>query len=316
MRVVLVHNKKAGSADLSKKQLVAALESAGYEVVYRSKSQLDRLGADARRSELILVAGGDGTVAKVAKRLAGRDVPVAVLPLGTANNIADSLGTPRDTNPLSIIARLPRAARRPFDLGRASGARRKDVFLESAGGGLFAELLAEAKARADRREREPHFATRDDAIAHALAELREVLRRAEPQEWQVELDGVDHSGRYLLVEAMNIRSIGPNLLLAPNANVEDGLFNVVLLKESHRGRFDDYLRHRLAGSKAAPRLPVLRARTVTLAPRGGGSLHVDDRLWPPSKGKRQRGSSAGMHLRLDGHALTFAVPTKRRSPRR
>jgi diacylglycerol kinase (ATP) len=307
MRITLVHNPKAGSGSPSKKDRIAAIRSAGHDVVYLSEAGLGALVAAARRSDLIAVAGGDGTVAKVAKQMAGRDVPLTVLPLGTANNIAASLGVARGGDLASQAAGWSKGARRPFDLGRASSAGRKRVFfLESVGGGLFANVIADAEAEKV-RGREPEFGTPHDAIARALARLREVLGRAEAQDWRVELDGADHSGRYLLVEAMNVRYIGPNLKLAPDADFGDGLLDVVLLDESRRARFDDYLRRRLAGAEVLPNLPVLRARRVTVAPRDKQALHVDDRLWSKARGKR---GAASVQLQLERHALTFLVPTR------
>src|SRR5687767_10564763 len=116
MRVTVIHNPGAGDGETSAKELLAALREHGYQPQYHSSKGGDLGTALADPGELVVVAGGDGTVGDVAKRLAGRAIPVAVLPAGTANNIATTLGS---EGPLrDQVARWAAARRRPFDVGR------------------------------------------------------------------------------------------------------------------------------------------------------------------------------------------------------
>src|SRR6185369_915874 len=85
-------------------------------------------------SELIVIAGGDGTVQRVATELAWRELPLAILPLGTANNIATSLGIEGPTE--ALVAGWATARRSPLDLGVATGPWGTRRFIESVGGGL------------------------------------------------------------------------------------------------------------------------------------------------------------------------------------
>src|SRR5687767_10718675 len=119
MRVSVVHNPSAGAVELDRTRLLALLVRAGYRPRYYSTKTEGWKQALHDRAELIIAAGGDGTVAKVARELVGRDVPLAVLPLGTANNIAASMGLGRD--PAATVASWATATATPWDLARATG---------------------------------------------------------------------------------------------------------------------------------------------------------------------------------------------------
>ncbi len=91
MRATLFHNPSAGHK-AEKDDILAAMKLAGFDVRYVSVKGDDVEEALEKKAGLIVIAGGDGTIAEVLTRLPNRSVPVALLPLGTANNIARSLG--------------------------------------------------------------------------------------------------------------------------------------------------------------------------------------------------------------------------------
>src|SRR4051812_4285973 len=122
MRVTLIHNPYAGSGGPSKDGLLWALAAAGHDVGYRPADAPGTMAAPhdpGFAAELVVVAGGDGTVGKIVKRLAGRRIPIAVLPAGTANNIATALGAGSDLR--AQAARWASTPRRAFDVGLAAG---------------------------------------------------------------------------------------------------------------------------------------------------------------------------------------------------
>src|SRR5687767_9681421 len=96
MRVLLVHNPSSGDDDHARERLVELICRFGHEVRY-AQSKSDWRSLLEQGIELIAVAGGDGTVSEVARATAHRGIPIAILPTGTANNIARWLhltGTP------------------------------------------------------------------------------------------------------------------------------------------------------------------------------------------------------------------------------
>ena len=90
LMVEKVHNDEAGDASKHPGTIAAQIDRCGHSVVSRAVN--DDWYADRRSPvDLVVVAGGDGTVSTVARRLARKKVPVAVLPMGTANNVAVAL---------------------------------------------------------------------------------------------------------------------------------------------------------------------------------------------------------------------------------
>src|SRR5690606_7135637 len=95
--------------------------------------------------DLVVAAGGDGTFGRVARRLVGSDRPLAILPLGTANNVARHLGLALD--PSRAIAQLASAEERRMDVGVARGSFGTRLFFEGAGLGLLDDDMPALTAR-------------------------------------------------------------------------------------------------------------------------------------------------------------------------
>jgi diacylglycerol kinase family enzyme len=127
-----MHNPKAGDARHGKEQLMAALAKAGHHATYQSTKERGFKKALNQPSDLVLAAGGDGTTAKVACRLIDSGIPLSVLPLGTANNLARALGFV--ASPEEIIARLEGGKKRAFDVGLADGPWGERYFLKPQAG--------------------------------------------------------------------------------------------------------------------------------------------------------------------------------------
>jgi diacylglycerol kinase family enzyme len=276
--VTVVHNPESGTRGTPRDRLVRLLGDQGFSVTYASTSDQRWEHVLDDPGDLVLVAGGDGTVGHVAERLVGRGVPLAILPTGTANNIAKSLELTDSAE--TMVAGLRRAARRRFDAGTVRGRWGVRHFLEGVGLGLFARTMClvderTAKGRIEAAEGEA-------ALTRDLRYLARVLEQLRPQHWHIEADGTDRSGEYLLCEVMNIRSVGPNLVLAPEADSGDGWLDLVLARHEDRHQLQAYIAGRIAGREPSLELPTERARRVRIV-AGGEEIQVDDEIERPSE---------------------------------
>ena len=102
------------------------------------------------------------------------------------------------------------------------------------------------------------------------------LAGMQAQRWTIALDGVATSGEFLLVEVLNMPSIGPNLVLSEDASPCDGFFSVVIATERHREVLDQYLAHRIDGGERPLSLTPRLAKRIEI--RGWHAVHVDDQL--------------------------------------
>jgi diacylglycerol kinase family enzyme len=281
LHVILFHNPRAGDEQHSRETVERLIREHGHSLEYYStKEDGWELGL-ARPGDLVAIAGGDGTVGKVLTELVTKEPrPVALLPLGSANNIAQTLGL-ADRGLEELVRRWPVAGRRPYRLGQLVTAGTRAIFAETVGGGLFAESL--------RRSEETDGA--DDKIEHGLRLLRRIVDELPALEWRVDLDGSDRSGRFLAVEAMAIGWTGPGVPLAPAADPQDSLLDVVRICERDRTALASYLDARLH-KRAVPSLPlnVLRCTRAILQPPHAAAVRIDDEL-----------------LGADGEALSVSV---------
>jgi diacylglycerol kinase family enzyme len=265
MRATLIHNPTAGRAEPIE-TLIAALQDVGWHVERcMPKEQLNEcLGHGA---DVVVVAGGDGTVGKVAKRLAGTDIPIVIIPTGSANNVARTLGIGVDAK--AALSGLAHAKERCIDLGIITSAekRTKEFFLEGFGMGVFAHVIGEKEETARKKKK----------LKKAVALIADELETYDAQHYELEIDARDMSGAYILVAVMNMRSFGPALSLAPDAKCDDGALDVVLIGPESRETLVRHLRRAAqAGDIALPSFEVIRAHEVRV--RGEGRwTHADER---------------------------------------
>jgi diacylglycerol kinase (ATP) len=276
--VTVVQNPQSGTGGLRRDRLVRLLGDEGFSVTYArtSDDRWEHVLEDP--GDMVLVAGGDGTVGHVAERLVGRGVPLAILPSGTANNIAKSLELTDSAE--TLVAGLRRATRRRLDAGTVRGRWGARHFLEGVGLGLFARTMCLVDERTETGRIEP--AEGEAALMRDLRYLGRVLEQLRPQHWHIEADGQDRSGEYLLCEVMNIRSVGPNLVLAPEAESGDGRLDLVLARPEDRHQLQAYIAGRIAGREPSLKLPVERVERVRIV-AGGEEVQVDDEIERPSQ---------------------------------
>jgi diacylglycerol kinase family enzyme len=304
MNVTLIHNPDSGdAAQPSADELVALIRNAGHDVT--AVSSQDRWRAAIEEpGDVVAVAGGDGTVGAVALALVGRRLPLAVLPLGTANNISKTLGL-TDKTLEQLIDGWNQGRLRKLDVGIATGPWGSTCFIEGLGMGLFAGTMAKLDARRNIELIHLHDAEEKIASVVQMMQLRLEDHPATPL--NVTLDGQDVSGEYLLLEVLNTQSVGPNLSLAPHADPGDGVFDVVLVRKDERAQLSDYLTSCLTGRPGSHILTVRQGRHLEVV-WTGFSIHIDDKAWPGTESTFPLEPGA-IDITVDPCAVSFLVPS-------
>lgn len=309
MRIALIHNPSAGDGHPVESELMGVFRRAGIEAVYQSVSEENwqRVLRGGEEFDAAVVAGGDGTIRKVVHEVYGRDMPVAIVPLGTANNMARTIGAFSDLS--DVVDALERGVRHSVNLGRVEGLATEGLFIEGIGVGLLADTMHSV----DQMKHDGvHPIPNEKRLA--LEMLRRMLREAPAVDFELRLDGRDYSGSYLLVQVMNIGCAGSNVPLAPNADPCDGRLDVVLATKDDRNQIAEFVEARLDGGEKPLRLQVHQARSVEME-WSGSHLHVDDQLWPKA-GECPPSSVLSIHVDpvtidfLIAHKGAFVAPSQ------
>jgi diacylglycerol kinase family enzyme len=304
MKVTLVHNPNLDFKNgIGIAEVLGLIRNAGHRVRYQSVKVNGWEKALSKSADLVATAGGDGTVGKVVRRLVGQQVPIAVLPLGTANNIAQTLQLA--SVPLErLIASWHNGRLRKLNAARADGPWGARVFIEAMGCGFLAAAMA--KHAAAEAEQSAHLRQRKKELSYVLKRLLERLPEYPPTHFEISVDKQEMSGEYIMVEVMNISHVGPRLQLAPQADPTDGFLDVVLLPERDRKKLDEYFRACLEGEALAPNLTVRKVKDLQLRAKDADA-HVDDMPWS-GKGCPDSRIPFSTEVHLDRHTVPFLVP--------
>jgi diacylglycerol kinase (ATP) len=275
MRVALLYNASAGSKDHDGAELRKVIRAAGHEVVHMVR----RVGAltEALHREpcdLVVVAGGDGTVGRTACELSGWQVPISIFPLGTANNTARTLELSR--HHARAARGWDRARRISFDIGLIGDGSIRRRFAEAVGWGVFPATIVNAR-REKRHTSVARTLKRDRKLFRAMA------RKAPARDYRIHVDGRELSGAYLLVEVMNVPLLGARLPLSPASDPADGNFELVLATEEHRPALEELADTGLV-ARALP-LRIERGARISVE-TSDAVMHLDGRLWRNAPGNR------------------------------
>ncbi|WJY27410.1 MULTISPECIES: diacylglycerol kinase [Sporosarcina] len=246
-RARIIYNPTAGREAFRKNlaEVLIRLEQAGYEAsAHATTCEGDATTAAAaaveRGFDLIIAAGGDGTLNEVVAGISGYDnrPPIGLIPMGTTNDFARALRIPRDIDKaLDIILEDKKI---PVDVGKMNDR----FFINIAGGGRMTELTYEVPSR---------LKTMLGQLAYYLKGI-EMLPSIHASRVKIEYDGevFDDEAMLFLVGLTN--SVGGFEKLAPESSINDGKFTVLILKKCNIAEF---------------------IRVVTLAVRGE---HLNDPL--------------------------------------
>jgi diacylglycerol kinase family enzyme len=215
-------------------------------------------------------------------------LPIVILPVGTANNIARSLGIEGEVG--DLLSGLSSAKTRYLDVGLAKGPWGKRNFLEAVGCGSIAEAIAQSGPKPPKPIR----------IEMGREGLRDFLREAEAKPFEVDVDGEIFAGEFLLIEALNINLSGPSLPLAFSATPDDQLLDIIFVFARDRRKMMKWLEG--APEETPPPATVLRGRKMQFM-WDSAFLRIDDRVYMPPK------KPSTVEVMLENARLMILIPS-------
>jgi len=267
-RALLIVNPAAGQRHAEEGDLaecVRLLTAAGFEIDRRETGADGPTSADLARAAVaegfpvVIVAGGDGTVAPAATALLETKVTLGILPFGSYMNIANGLGIP--LKPIDAARVIAERKVKRCDVGEVAG----KVFFETCGIGLDADAFGAARL-AERGRWGRAF--------------RRVWRwaTASPHGVEIAIDGRTERHRVLQILIVNSPYYGWALPIVPNADMTDGLLDVAIFPR--KGRLD-LLRWiaeiwRTGRPGRPPRLS--RGKVIEIASTEGLPVHADGQI--------------------------------------
>lgn len=214
--LVLNRNSRSGEAYLD--EVRDRLGSAGFQVTHLCFDDKERLvreiAARATEADCVIAAGGDGTANMVARALLARDLPLGIIPLGTANDLARTLGIPMGID--EAIHIIAAGHTRRIDIGLVNG----HPFFNVASLGLSAELAATLTTEVKRRF---------GRFGYALTTVR-VLLRARPFRVRITTEQGVVTARTLQIAVGNGRYYGGGNAVAQDAAIDDGQLDLYSLE--------------------------------------------------------------------------------------
>jgi YegS/Rv2252/BmrU family lipid kinase len=243
--------------------VTAELSRRGLAHHITSTTGLDHARTLARQAaadgEVAVAFGGDGLVGAIAGALHGTEAVMAILPGGRGNDFARVLGIPRD--PVAACAVLSEATPMTLDLGEVDG----QLFIGIASCGF--DSVANRIANDTRLVR--------GNLVYAYGGLRALLGWR-PATFKLRLDGQERTLRGYTVAVANSPAYGGGMLLAPDATLTDGQFDVVLIADGSRLQFLANLPRVFRGTHVThPMVEVVRARVVEIDADRPFTLYAD-----------------------------------------
>lgn len=229
-RARIIYNPTSGR-EIFKKHLpevLQRLEAAGYETsCHATTGEGDATSAARiaveRKYDLVVAAGGDGTINEVVNGLAEQEYrpKLGIIPAGTTNDFARALQIPRDIEGAADI--IAKGETIPVDIGRMND----KYFINIGGGGRITELTYEVPSK---------LKTVLGQLAYYLKGI-EMLPSFRATELTIEYDGKLFEGEALLFLVGLTNSVGGFEKLAPNSSINDGMFSLLILKKTNLAEF-------------------------------------------------------------------------------
>jgi diacylglycerol kinase (ATP) len=290
-RAALFHNRLSGQATEQVltsvreriSSFVPGVEEYGVEAEEVTPDKI-RQALD-KQPDLVVVAGGDGTVRLVASELVGTDIPLAIIPVGTFNNLALSLGLGSD--PLAACAVVENGVLARIDVGTAD---EKNLFFEAAGVGVDAEMFPIGE-EIKRGRLLAIFEALRTVLVHQQASVELKFDRPVNQAYQASFRGHvplkrrrqrfrKSTNRVRLrcsfLAVANGPFYGTNLTICPGAKIDDGLLSVAVYRDFSKRELALHLWSISRGTyRLHPKIETFESRRLEVFCRNRLQVHVD-----------------------------------------
>jgi diacylglycerol kinase (ATP) len=269
IRALLLMNPRARRGAEGAEALAGQLRRAGMALVPEAVDHPSRWPELIRRHaggiDRVIVAGGDGTLNAAVQGLAKTGIPLGIIPLGTANNLARTLGIASDLT--AACETIAAGRRRRIDLGWVNGR----YFITTASIGLSVQITEELSPSAKRRW---------GPMAYGLAALK-AIRRSHPFHADVEWEGGARHTRTVQIVVGNGRYYGPALAVTEDATIDDARLDLYSLEVNHWWQLLK-LAPSLKGGSHVKREEVeaLRARAFEIRTRRPMPINLDGEIGP------------------------------------
>jgi lipid kinase YegS len=286
--------KGRGATDGALRQAIMDARQAGFQVtvsVTWEEGDATRFAQQAAADgvDVVVAAGGDGTINEVVQGVLTHSEPsncaVGVIPMGTANDFAANAGVPVD-DPQAALQLILDSEPKPIDVGLVNDR----IFVNVASGGIGAEIVSQTPSELKEML---------GGVSYSLTGLASILTMT-PNAIRVEGPDFEWEGESLVLIVGNARTAGGGYVVAPDAQLDDGMLDVMivpriaaqdffrfvgqLLEWNNNQNFDDIVRRQI---------PWLRVHADD-----GLSLNVDGE---PTEGR-------DFHFKVCNRCLPFHLP--------
>lgn len=268
--IVIIANPAARSSSAGKiKKAASILKEKGFEteILFTEKSShaVDLARAALKKNpQLIIAAGGDGTINEVMNGIAGKEIPLAILPMGTTNVLAKELSIPENIHGAieTAITKTPKKV----SLGKIEFTHHSSVitryFCLMAGIGYDGKAVHEVNLK---------IKNISGKTAYILSGLKSFLTYT-PDELNLTVDGIQHSGYSAII--CNASRYGGHLKVAPDADIAEPFLYTCIFKGNKRVDLLRYVFGIMRGDHSkSPDVVYLKSSSIEV--KGNAHIQID-----------------------------------------
>lgn len=269
----LIYNPTSGREEMRRllPSILDRLDQAGIETSCHATTgdgDATREAAESvqRGYDILIAAGGDGTLNEVVNGMAGYDdlPPLGIFPLGTTNDFARAMKIPKRWEDFCDL--IIENKTRPIDIGKVNGRH----FINIAGGGSLTELTYEVPSR---------LKTMIGQLAYYMKGIEKMINLS-PTELVIRAEGIGEvEGEFMMFLIANSNSVGGFERLAPDARIDDGLLDVIAVKKCNLAEFIRLVTMALRGDHFNdPRIMYFKTERMEVTSPGHVLLNLDGEL--------------------------------------